>query len=141
MSRMDQRLVAHPINHSPYNRLEYVRIDGNGVPLYQVKGCDKREAGAPEALARAFQRYGGKCFYCGDSFGPQSLTPKTAHRDHVVPTSLGGSDLLHNLVIACVRCGTEKANLPLQDFKPKAAKNYFAALEKHIANSIRGLTG
>jgi 5-methylcytosine-specific restriction endonuclease McrA len=102
-----------------------------------VEGADVAPAGALEALSRAFQRYGGKCFYCPTRFEPQPFSPTTAHRDHVIAASAGGSDLLHNLVIACHRCDTEKGSDTVQDFRPKAAKAYLAALEKHIARCVR----
>jgi len=45
---------------------------------------------------------GGKCLYCAEQLG--------THRqvDHFVPWSLGGSDSLTNLAVACVRCNSSK---------------------------------
>jgi 5-methylcytosine-specific restriction endonuclease McrA len=89
-----------------------------------------------DALARAFAAYGGSCFYCEREFPPQKLSTRGAHRDHVIATSKGGSDRLHNLVIACQECGTEKANRSIRDFRPSAADKYVAALERHIARAL-----
>jgi 5-methylcytosine-specific restriction endonuclease McrA len=137
MAKIDQLLAAHPIRQNPYDKLEFAGRNHHKIPLYRVRGCEKLPAGAPEALARAFAKYGGQCFYCPTKFDPQLFSPGKAHRDHVLATSLGGSDLLHNLVIACQACGREKANDPIHYFKPKAAKKYLIALDKHIERCIK----
>ncbi len=136
MTNID-RIAAHPLDGAPYDKLEFVRLDQNRAPLYRVKGCDAPASGALDALGRAFARYGGKCFYCPTKFTPQALSLQGAHRDHVVPKSRGGSGMLHNLVIACSKCDRTKANHPIHDFRPIAAKDYLAALEKHIAASVK----
>lgn len=137
MVGLPHKIVAHPIPAVPYDKLEFVRFDGNRVPLYQVKGCSEPPAGALHALGRAFARYGGKCFYCPTRFRPHSLADRKAHRDHVLATSRGGSDMLHNLVIACEKCGRDKADDLIHEFRPRAARDYLAALEKHIAEAVR----
>lgn len=44
----------------------------------------------------------GRCLYCGDRLG------RSRHVDHFVPWSLGGSDSLTNLAVACVACNSSK---------------------------------
>ena len=44
-----------------------------------------------------------RCQYCGKRDGPITV-------DHVVPKYRGGPDTWENLVCACVRCNTKKAN-------------------------------
>ena len=138
MSRIDKLIAAHPLSCTPYDKLEYVRTDANGTPLYRVDGT-AQEAGALEALGRAFATFGGKCFYCPTKFKPQPLSNGTsgAHRDHVIAASNGGSDLLHNLVIACGKCGRTKGCDPVHDFRPKSAREYLDALNKHIEACLR----
>jgi 5-methylcytosine-specific restriction endonuclease McrA len=140
MSNIDKRIAGHPLLGNPYDKLQPVRLDGNRVPLYVVKGTPDGPAGAFEALGRAFENYGGKCFYCPTKFKPQSLSTN-AHRDHVLAVSNGGSDLLHNLVIACGKCGRTKSNDLIHDFRPKSAKEYLAALERHISECVRAGPG
>lgn len=45
------------------------------------------------------------CLYCGMKFPVRELS-----RDHVVPTSKGGTDRWTNCVTACRRCNNRKAN-------------------------------
>jgi 5-methylcytosine-specific restriction endonuclease McrA len=136
MSKIDGRIAAHPLSGPPYDKIEFVRLNQHRVPLYRVAGCSNVPESAPQALRRAFAKYGGKCFYCPTKFRPHSLAEREAHRDHVLATSKGGRDLLHNLVIACRKCGRDKADDLIHDFKPKAAKAYLAALQNHIANCV-----
>ncbi len=134
MSKLDKRIAAHPIGGKPYDKIEFARFDHHGTPLYGVVGLDESPTRASTALGKAFALYGGKCFYCPTKFKPQPLAndPVRAHRDHVVAASQGGSRLLHNLVIACGKCGRAKADDPIHDFRPKSAREYLEALNKHL---------
>ena len=55
--------------------------------------------------ARLFERDRHLCAYCGDKLHSKQLT-----RDHVFPTSRGGLDEWTNVVSACYRCNSHKAN-------------------------------
>jgi 5-methylcytosine-specific restriction endonuclease McrA len=134
MAKIDP-ITLHPIAGLPYEKIRFVRMTSKRVPLYAVQGVDG-ERGASEALRRAFCEYGGRCFYCDMRFKPQKLSSRGAHRDHVVAASHGGSARLHNLVIACRRCGSEKADKPVRQFRPEAADRYLSALERHIARAL-----
>lgn len=48
------------------------------------------------------------CGYCGNKFPVRELT-----FDHVVPRSKGGKNTADNLLMACVKCNTMKANHPI----------------------------
>lgn len=55
-----------------------------------------------DALRRSIARRDGwRCRYCGSVDGPFEI-------DHVVPIALGGSNRLHNLVLACQECNGRK---------------------------------
>ena len=54
----------------------------------------------------------GHCAYCGKGLRKQDYT-----FDHIVPVIDGGLTVYENLFLACERCNTLKANLPLDDFK------------------------
>ena len=138
MAKIDP-IAAPPFPGLPYEKIEFVRLNAKRVPLYRVKGGEEI-AGAFETLGRAFVRYGGECFYCGKKFRPASFSHNKAHRDHVVADSSGGSPRLHNLVIACVRCGTLKANKPIRQFRPKVADRYLTMLEAHISRALGSST-
>ncbi|MET1112973.1 MAG: HNH endonuclease [Allosphingosinicella sp.] len=135
MAKIDP-IAAHPLAGIPYEKLKFVRMNNRRVPLYSVEGIVRAPERPIDALGRAFAKYGGECFYCGKPFKPQPLSPKGPHRDHVMPVCDGGSDRLHNLVIACAGCGSAKSNKAWPDFDPKATKRYLAALEKHLARSF-----
>jgi 5-methylcytosine-specific restriction endonuclease McrA len=137
MAKLEQLIAAHPIDSNPYDKLEFVELNHDQVALYRVRGCPAPPVRALEALSRAFAAHGGKCFYCATKFKAQKLTQGIVHRDHVLAKSLGGSDMLHNLVIACSKCDRLKAGDPIHEFRPKSAKDYLAALEKHIAKCVR----
>ena len=135
MAKIDP-VALHPLEGPPYDKLHFVRMTATRVPLYWVEGTALAPAGALASLQQAFRKYGGSCFYCGRQFPAQDFSKAGAHRDHVVARSHGGSDRLHNLVIACSKCGTAKADRAVQDFQPTAAKTYLAALERHLARAL-----
>ena len=133
MSKLGKILATHPLAFTPYDKLEFVRLNNRKVPLYIVEGCSEDPCGAFDALGKAFRKYGGPCFYCGKKLKPQGLSCGGPHRDHVIAQSKDGDDLLHNLVIACGKCGAEKANKPIERFRPHAAGRYLEALNRHIS--------
>ncbi len=59
----------------------------------------------PTEIKRAvFQRDGGRCQQCGESFDLQF--------DHIIPMALGGATSIENLQLLCGECNREKgANL------------------------------
>ncbi|MGW5877061.1 RNA-guided endonuclease IscB [Nocardiopsis terrae] len=59
-----------------------------------------------EYLLAKFDR---TCVYCGAVNVPLNI-------DHVYPRSLGGSDRVSNLVLACVPCNQTKTNRPVEAF-------------------------
>jgi 5-methylcytosine-specific restriction endonuclease McrA len=54
---------------------------------------------------KLFARDRQVCAYCGGSFLPDELT-----REHIVPTSRGGSDTWMNCITACRPCNGHKGN-------------------------------
>jgi hypothetical protein len=134
---MLQVLVAHhPLRETPYNKLLYVGANAHGTPLYQVLGMNRSACSAPTALRSAFTRFGGECYYCGTVLKPQAK-PSPVSLDHVVAKAGGGTNLLHNFVIACKQCNREKASQPIQSFNAAKARDFMTALERHIAESVR----
>jgi 5-methylcytosine-specific restriction endonuclease McrA len=136
---MQHVIVAHhPVCETPYNKLIYVGANAHGTPLYQVMGTSRTPCSAPVALRAAFVRYGGQCYYCKQRLKPQAR-PSPVSLDHVVAKAVGGTNLLHNFVIACKDCNKEKGLQPMGEFKPEAGIAYLAALERHIADSVRSV--
>ncbi|EBU7540227.1 HNH endonuclease [Salmonella enterica subsp. salamae] len=59
-----------------------------------------------------FEKCAARCAYCG-----KSLSPQTAHIDHIHPKSLGGGNDIANLNLACVQCNTAKSDKDIEDFR------------------------
>ena len=54
------------------------------------------------------------CAYCGIHIDPES---RTGHLDHIMPSALGGTNEIHNHLLACSRCnGDEKRDEDWQSF-------------------------
>lgn len=60
---------------------------------------------SPGRREMIFRRCKGECFYCGTLILEDEFSV-----DHVMPLSRGGSNLLQNLVAACVRCNNRKGD-------------------------------
>ena len=82
------------------------------------------------------KQWQAKCVYCGVL---TKLNPKlkeariAASRDHLIPTSAGGSKGRHNLVLSCRGCNERK-----DDFDPRIFVDLWfqldaKALRRHIA--------
>ena len=136
---MKHAIVAHhPLSETPYNKLLFFGPSAHGTPLYTVLGIAGGPASARIALKRAFEAYGGRCFYCTNRLNPR--VPDDLSLDHVVPLARGGTSLLHNVVLACKPCNRAKAADPIAEFMPLAGRAYFDALERHIADAVRSAT-
>ena len=133
MTSLSQIVAAHPLEGPPYNAIKFVRVDGQGTPLYRV-GKNK-EQGALKALKQAFELHGGRCFYCKTAMKAQPMS-QDCTRDHVRPTSVGGQDYLHNLVLACGPCNRSKGGKGVISFRSEAAKKYVEALDRHIVRCL-----
>ena len=64
----------------------------------------------PLTRENIYKRDNYECVYCGDSH------VKTLTLDHVIPQSKGGKNSWDNLVTACKRCNSEKADLTLEEY-------------------------
>jgi len=61
-----------------------------------------------------WQYFENRCAYCGKTLDP---TSRAGHIDHLVPTSLGGSDHISNRVLACGVCnGDDKREADWRHF-------------------------
>lgn len=56
------------------------------------------------------ERDGWVCSYCYEP------TTEKAIREHVVPRSRGGSNLIENLVLACGRCNSRKLHMSIEEW-------------------------
>jgi len=63
-------------------------------------------------LERALRRHGGRCVYCGMTFGEIRVT-----WDHVIPVARGGAHGIGNLVPACQRCNSSKGKRTVTEWR------------------------
>jgi hypothetical protein len=69
-----------------------------------------RRAKPPGTRVEVMERDRETCVYCGASYPGEMVI------DHVIPRTLGGSEGLENLVVACPDCNSEKADLGWEEF-------------------------
>jgi hypothetical protein len=82
-------------------------------PIVAVRGSIPSRAwrSAPALTnAKLFARDRYVCAYCGRQFHPDELT-----REHIVPTSRGGTDSWMNCISACRSCNGQKGNRLLSE--------------------------
>ena len=135
MSKLERIVAAHPLPEIPYCKITFSHFDGQQKPIYSVDGI---KAGPKVVLAKAFEKYGGTCFHCGKKFKPAKLS-QSITRDHIRPRSKGGTDFLHNLVIACGTCNRNKRDKELVRCRADVAEKYLKALDTHIIKCLEGL--
>lgn len=138
MGDLSKFVAAHPLGKfTPYNAIKFSHIGPHGTPLYRV-GKSTVTQSAEVALRKAFESYGGKCFFCEDF-----IPAREKHRfslDHVRAKKDGGTRFLHNLVFACIECNKKKGHLDLASFDPEASDRYFKALDEHLVRCLSKLT-
>lgn len=59
---------------------------------------------------------GRACPYCSCTMGFDRGLQSTPTRDHIIPSSRGGSNNPSNILITCFKCNNDKANLTLEEF-------------------------
>ncbi|MBV9489930.1 MAG: HNH endonuclease [Verrucomicrobia bacterium] len=62
---------------------------------------------SPTVRQAVRERAGRRCEYCG---APEEVTGSRYLIDHILPRSLGGTDDLRNLALACSTCNLAKSN-------------------------------
>jgi 5-methylcytosine-specific restriction endonuclease McrA len=134
---LDEIATAHPIDKNPYHCIRFSRFDHNGTPLYRVTK-EEGETGAYQALQRAFARHGGHCFHCDRWIEAQPMSHEV-NRDHIQPRSSGGSDYLHNLVLAHGDCNRAKGSKDLAQFSVERGDKYLKLLDQHVIKIIESL--
>jgi 5-methylcytosine-specific restriction endonuclease McrA len=77
---------------------------------YQVKTLRRRQVFNVPTRKAVFIRDGFACQYCGTRV---SMT--TGTRDHVIPRSRGGPDIMQNVVTACRACNVRKDDRMLEE--------------------------
>jgi hypothetical protein len=68
---------------------------------------------------------------------------RSGTRDHVIPSSKGGPDVIENIVASCRRCNSAKDNLSVKEFETKfgfklANKPRSLTEEEKIMSALKG---
>ena len=136
---LERIATAHPLDKKPYHCIRFSKFDHNGTPLYSVTGTEG-ETSAYNALRKAFAQHGGHCFHCEKWMKPQPMSHNIT-RDHVQSKSSGGSDYLHNLVLAHGDCNRAKGHKDLAEFSVERGDKYLKLLDQHIVKIVQSLGG
>ena len=106
---------------------QYLRQNPGKVKIRNIRRRTKKKAvlSAPythRQLKQRFELFGNQCVYC--------LSRDRITVDHFIPLSLGGADILRNLVPACRSCNSSKQDKePLQWMKSKGfSETYIVTL-------------
>jgi 5-methylcytosine-specific restriction endonuclease McrA len=91
--------------------IELVKFDLHKMENPEVAGVQYQRGTlfGFEVREYVLEKWGHKCAYCDATDCPLNL-------DHVVSRSLGGSDRVTNLVLACIPCNLAKAERSLREF-------------------------
>jgi hypothetical protein len=109
-------------------------------PIVAIQGRIIQGFSPPLCNRTLFRRDGHRCLYCGQQHNRGDLT-----RDHVLPTSRGGTNRWGNVVAACKRCNWQKdnrtpeeAHMPLLaiPFKPNPFEWHFLAKDRILADQM-----
>ena len=72
----------------------------------------KRRPFTKEERLQVYNKYGGKCAYCG-----QEIEYEDMQVDHLYPLNLGGTNDMDNLMPSCRPCNHYKHTLTLEKFR------------------------
>jgi hypothetical protein len=121
-------------------RLDGIRSRIDLQPIVAIAGRIIQGFSPPLCNRTLFRRDDHRCLYCGRQCSRAELT-----RDHVLPTSRGGTDRWENVVAACRRCNWQKdnrtpeeAHMPLLavPFCPNSWEWHFLAKDRVLADQM-----
>ena len=90
---------------------ELVKFDMQAMQNPEISGTQYQQGTLHGYEVREYllQKWGRKCAYCG-------ATNIKLEIEHIQPKSMGGSDRVSNLTIACHDCNQKKGNSDIKDF-------------------------
>ncbi|MFP5275444.1 RNA-guided endonuclease IscB [Coleofasciculus sp.] len=118
ITAISQELVKFDLSKMQNPEISGVMYQQGSLAGYEVR----------EYLLTKFAR---RCVYCG-------ATDTRLEVEHVVPRSLGGSNRVSNLTLACHPCNQSKGNQDIKDFlsgKPDVLKRVLAQIKKPLVDA------
>ena len=93
---------------------ELVKFDLQKMENPEISGVEYRQGTLAGYEVREYllEKWGRTCAYCHATNVPLEV-------DHIRPRSLGGSDRLSNLILACHACNQKKGDRPVEQFLSK----------------------
>lgn len=93
--------ISIEINRFDTQRIENPEIIGMEYQQGELMGYEQREY--------LLEKWGRACVYCGKENVPLQI-------EHIIPRSLGGTNRISNLTLACQRCNQKKGARTASDF-------------------------
>nr|WP_330359467.1 RNA-guided endonuclease IscB [Moorena bouillonii]AKQ09613.1 hypothetical protein [Moorena bouillonii PNG] len=108
--------VKRLIKFCPINQVwvERVKFDTQKMQNPEINGVEYQqgELAGYEVKEYLLEKWGRECTYCGKQSVPLQI-------EHIHPKSLGGSNRVSNLCLACEKCNQRKGNKPIEEFLKK----------------------
>ena len=94
--------------------VERVKFDTKKMQNPEISGIEYQqgELAGYEVREYLLEKWDRECAYCGKQNIPLQI-------EHIHPKSLGGSDRVSNLCLACEKCNQRKGNKPIEEFLKK----------------------
>lgn len=127
--------VNRLIKYTPATMLsqELVRFDMQQMESPDISGMAYQQGTLAGYEVREYllEKWDRKCAYCGVENVPLEI-------EHIYPKSLGGSNRISNLALACHACNQKKSNSRVEDFlanKPDKLKAILSQAKKSLKDA------
>ncbi len=112
---------------------ELVKFDTQLMQNPQFSGNEYQQGTLAGYETREYllEKWNRQCAYCNIKDVPLQI-------EHIHPRSLGGSNRISNLCLACEKCNLKKGNKPIEQFlksKPELLKKILAQAKKPMADT------
>lgn len=112
---------------------ELVKFDTQLMQNPEISGNEYQQGTLAGYEAREYllEKWNRQCAYCNIKDVPLQI-------EHIHPRSLGGSNRISNLCLACKKCNLKKGNKPVEQFlksKPDLLKKILAQAKKPLADT------
>ncbi len=112
---------------------ELVRFDTQKLENPEISGVSYQQGTLYGYEIREYllEKWHRKCAYCG-------ATDTQLEIEHIVPKSIGGSERVSNLAIACHSCNQAKSNQEIEQFlsgRPNVLKRILSQAKKPLADA------